>query len=49
MDELSERVGSYNPNRSPDGDFLTGPLLTQGISSFQDFEQSTPDTDAQES
>jgi hypothetical protein len=48
MDELSERVQSHNPNRSSDGDFLTGPLLTQGISSFQDFEQSAPEMDIQE-
>jgi hypothetical protein len=35
MDELSERVRSYSPNGSADGDFLTGPMLVPGISSSQ--------------
>jgi len=49
LDELSERLRSYNPNSSTDGDFLTGPKLVPGKSSFQSSEQIIPEMDAQES
>lgn len=39
----------YDPGDSLNGNFLSGPLLIQGISSFQVFEQTTPEMEIQES
>ena len=47
--ELFELLRSHNPSGDADGDFLTGPTLVPGKSSFQSDDQLIPEMDAQES
>lgn len=49
LEELYETVRFYNPSSGADADFLTGPKLERGISSFESNQQGNSEMGAQES